>query len=152
MVDKKIRSSVQVTGGNIDIVRDRKLEPSMFGSVEEEFSHPHNKPDIVCIDRDKREVIITEVSVPFDAHLDYCYKSKFDKYFPLSREINEMGYRTEIIVLIIGALGNVHKRFVSGLKKNGISQTEAKYLAKYCSISAIIGSYKVWKMRCKNID
>ena len=125
----------------------------MFESAEVEFIHPHTRPDIVCINRDKKEVTITAISIPFDAHLDKCYKHKFDKYFPLSREINQLGYRTVITVLIIGSLGNVHGRFLSGLKKkNGIGQTEAKYLTKYCSISAIIGSFKIWKMRCKNID
>ena len=65
----------------------------------------------------KKEVALTEISVPFDAHLDICYKNKFNKYFPLSVEINALGYRTQIIVLVIGALGNVHKKFLSGLKK-----------------------------------
>ena len=67
-------------------------------------------------------------------------------------ELNYLGFRTNINVLEFGSLGQVHGGFVSGLKKIGFSQTDSKYLAKNCSISVIIRSYKVWKFRCKFID
>ena len=124
----------------------------MFDSENEQFTHPHTRPDICIIDKELQHVIITEISVPFDAHLDKCYNEKFLKYFPLTRELDEIGFRLTIVVLIIGSLGNVHSRFVSGLKKIGLKQSSAKYLAKYCSISAIIGSHKIWKQRCKEIN
>ena len=54
--------------------------------------------------------------------------------------------------LIVGSLGHVHKRFRSGLRKVGIPGYETKFLANYCSISAIIGSHKVWKMRCRAMN
>ena len=76
LVNQKIRSSVQATE-NIDILKDTILKPYMFESVEEEFTHSHARPHIVSINRDKKEVTITEISVPFDAHLDNCYKNKF---------------------------------------------------------------------------
>ena len=137
---------------NCEMIKDTILKPQMFESEQESFVHPHTRPDIVIINRDEREVTIIEISTPFDSFLDTCYNSKFNKYFPLSLELNDLGFRTNIYVLIIGSLGHVHGRFVSGLKKIGFSQTESKFLAKYCSISVIIGSYKVWKFRCKFID
>ena len=62
-------------------------------------------------------------------------------------ELNDLGFRTQIYVLVhvIGSLGHVHGRFVSVWKKIGFSQKESKFLAKYCCLSIIIGSYKVWK-------
>ena len=64
-------------------------------------------------------------------------------------EINQLGYSAKIIVLVIGSLGHVHSKFISGLTKIGINKKEAKMLTKYCSISAVIGSSKVWKTRCR---
>ena len=136
---------------NVEVLKDCILTPAKLNSAQAHFIHPNKRPDIVTIDRDAKTVTITEISIPFDAHMKTTYKSKFDKYYPLSLEVNDLGYSTMVIVLIIGSLGNVHCRFVSGLRKNNMNSTEAKYLARYCSISAIIGSHKVWKTRCKEL-
>ena len=137
---------------NLEMFKDCILKPCMFESEDTQFTHPHTRPDIFTIDKDLKHVTITEIAVPFDAHLDRCYNEKFKKYFPLSRELDEMGYRLTIVVLIIGSLGNVHSRFVSGLKMIGFRQSSAKCLAKYCSISVIIGSYQIWKQRCRETN
>ena len=80
------------------------------------------------------------------------YDEKFNKYFPLSVELSELGYYTKVIVLLIGSLGHVHKKFVNGLKILGFSSKESKFMAKFYSTSVIIGSYKVWKQRCKKTN
>ena len=97
-------------------------------------------------------VYITEISIPYDGFLKQCYQSKFDKYFPLALELNDLGFQTQIIILIIGSTGLVHHRFTSGLIKLGIGKSESKFLTQYCSISASIGSFKVWKSRCRELD
>ena len=42
----------------------------MVDSENENFTHPHTRPDIFTIDKELKHVIITQISVPFDAHLD----------------------------------------------------------------------------------
>ena len=101
------------------------------------------------IDRETGLVQLVEIAVPFDIHIQDTYQAKFNKYYPLCMEINELGFSTKIIVLVIGSLGHVHCKFISGLTKIGINKKEAKMLTKYCSISAVIGSSKVWKTRCR---
>ena len=149
LIFDKIKFAVKDKSETIEIYKDSFIKPNLFYSDLENFINPHNRPDIFTIDQELKHVTITEVSVPFDAHLDKCNNEKFNKYSPLGRELDELGYSVTIVVLIIGSLGHVHKRFVSGLKLAGLNQTNAKFLAKYCSISAIIGSYKVWQQRCK---
>ena len=90
-----------------------------------------------------------EISVPFDIHIQETYQAKFDKYYPLCLEVNQLGFKSKVIVLIIGSLGHVHSKFMSGLINIGINKKEAKMMAKFCSISAAIGSSKVWKTRCR---
>ena len=75
------------------------------------------KPDICIIDYEMKTVIIIEISTPFDAHIDKCYQSKFDKYFPLSLEISQFDFRVKIVVLIVGSIGSIHKRFITGIQK-----------------------------------
>ena len=130
--------------------KEKHITPSLFLFDENlSFKTTATKPDIVIIDYEFRTVKIIEISTPFDAHINICYQNKFDKYFPLTLEINEFDFTAEIIVLIVGSTGSIHKRFISGLRKCCIPKSEAKFLAKYSSVSAMIGSYRVWKRRCK---
>ena len=133
------------------VLKDTFITPDKFDSHLPNFEHPHTRPDIVCIDKKSRTATIIEVAVPFDAHMDKTYKHKFDKYYPLSLEINQLDYSTRIVVLIVGSLGNVYTRFVSGLKLLNLSHTDAKFMARYCSVSAMIGSHMTWKIRCKQL-
>ena len=127
---------------------DSPVTSSLFSSNMENFNTRSNRPDIVLIDDISKSVIITEIAVPFDGYFNKSYDTKFNKYFPLSLEINAIGYRTQIIILLVGSLGHIHNKFISGLIKNNLNRQEAKHLAKYCSISAAIGSSFAWKKRC----
>ena len=103
----------------------------------------------MVINDTEKTAFIVEIATPFDSFIGRCYDEKFNKYFPLTVELNELGYYTKVIVLIIGSLGHVHKKFINGLKILGLSSRESKFIAKFYATSVIIGSYKVWKQRCK---
>ena len=134
------------------VLKDKVLKPNMFNSDLESFVHHNTRPDIVVVDEENKSVIINEISIPYDCHLTTCYQEKFNKYFPLSLEINQMGYHTQIVILLIGSMGSVHQKFVSGLQKNNVSRSECNFLAKFCSTSSCIGSFRVWKKRCSYLD
>ena len=99
------------------------------------------------IDNEAFMCTIVEVAVPFDAFVNECYQHKFDKYMPLCLNVQNTGHRCSVIVLVIGALGLVHKRYVPGLQKLGFSKPVGKAIAKYLSISSMIGSRRVWRRR-----
>ena len=90
-----------------------------------------------------------EVAVPFDPFAQVCYQTKFDKYLPLCQRIQDLDFQCTIIILIVGSLGSIHSRFVSGLRLAGIPVRRGRAIAKYCSVSAMIGSRLAWKRRCK---
>ena len=137
---------------NCETIKDSILTPAKFHSTYHAFQTPHTRPDITVIDRESMVVNIAEVSIPHDRFIKLCYQSKFDKYFPLALELNDLGFQTQVIVLVMGSTGLVHQRFTSGLMKLGLSRSNSKFLTEYCSISTSIGSYKVWKSRCKELD
>ena len=130
-------------------LKDTPIKPSHFNSNQESFVTRNNRPDIVLIDHVSKSVTITEIAIPFDGYIKKTYETKFDKYFPLCLEINAIGYRTNIIILLIGSLGHVSNKFISGLIKNNLSRPESKHLARFCSTSAMLGSLFAWKKRCR---
>ena len=139
---------------NVKVIKDSVITPVMFDeqASRQHFMCPATRPDIVLINHDEKTALIIEFSSPFDSFLGKCYDEKFSKYFPLTIELNELGFTTKVIVLIIGSLGFVHKRFIPGLKIIGFNKTDCKFMAKYYATSVIIGSFKIWKQRCKKVN
>ncbi len=74
--------------------------------------------------------------------------TKVIKYQPLLNIISEIGYRGRLLVFIFGRLGHTHRLVVRGLQQLGMLKKRAKHLAKFCSLSAIIGSHRIWRRRC----
>ena len=126
-----------------DVLCDQRVQFDGFTSV----GIANNRPDITIIDHANSVAFIVEVAVPYDSFIDTCYQHKFDKYMPLCLALNNVGFHTKIIVLIIGSLGHVHKRFVSGLQTLGISRQASRSLARYVATSVMIGSRRVWERR-----
>ena len=136
------------------ILKDQPIRPTHFDDTEIEsvFEGIHsNRPDLSVINHRERSCSIIEIAVPYDPFINDCYQLKFDKYLPLSQKISDLGYSCKIIVLIVGSLGSVHSRFASGLKLAGFCNARAKAIARYCSVSAMIGSRIIWKQRCKAV-
>ena len=143
-----VHDKVVAFNANIKVIKDHIVKPSDFIETHSpSFETQARRPDIILIDKQNGTVKIVEVQVPFDAFLKLSYQTKFEKYVPLSLEINALGFYTEIIVLIVGSLGTVHNKFNSGLVHLGIPKHESNFLTKYCSISAILGSKIVWNLR-----
>ena len=121
----------------------------LYNNEDDTFSNvTANTPDVIVVDEDSREVTILEVGCTFDYSLEEAFLAKVLKYEPLRNEIEQLGYKCKLIVFIFGSLGNVHRLVVRGLQTAGIPKPKAKALAKFCSISVIIGSRHIWRRRC----
>ena len=130
------------------VLQDQRVHFPGFSSA----NVVHNRPDITFIDHSNSSAFIVEVALPYDSFIDTCYQQKFNKYMPLCLALSEAGFSTKIIVLVLGSLGHVHRRFISGLKLLGISSQQSKALAQYTSNSAMIGSRRVWERRRYKIN
>ena len=128
--------------------KHRRVLPEWFGSTCDVFALIPNTPDIVFVDTSHREVLMLEVGCVFDLYMDQAFQDKYVKYQPLLETITSLGYTCRYSVLILGSLGHVHKCTTRGLQIAGLSRSKAKQIAKYCSVSAIIGSLAVWRRRC----
>ncbi|KAI2660150.1 Biotin--protein ligase [Labeo rohita] len=121
-----------------------KRQTSMFQCLNSNsgiFSHlSANTPDVVVVNEGRREVFILEVACTFDSSMEEAFMTKVIKYQPLLNIITEIGYRGCLSVFIFGSLGHIHRLVVRGLQQLGMPKKRAKQLAKYCALSAIIGS------------
>ena len=81
-------------------------------------------------------------------YMEITFTDKIIKYQPILEILRDLGYQRKLIVFIFGSLGHVHNRVYSGLRLAGLSSRKAEHLAKFCSISAVIGSVAVWRRRC----
>ena len=143
-----IASSVNVIYPNASVYKHSCVMSEWFGSTNDLSSNIPNTPDIVFVDKDRREVLIIEIGCVFDLYMDIAFYEKITKYQPITSRISDLGYTCKLIGLIFGSLGHVHKLMVSGLRLAGLPKTKCKQLAKFCSISATIGSLAVWRRRC----
>ena len=107
-----------------------------------------NTPDVVIVDEESREVSVLEMACTFDLSLEEAFMTKVIKYQPLLHIISELGYRCRLFVFVFGSLGHTHRLVVRGLQQLGMPKKQAKGLAKYCSVSSIIGSRHIWRRRC----
>ncbi|XP_033977699.1 uncharacterized protein LOC117475536 isoform X4 [Trematomus bernacchii] len=125
-----------------------RVLPEWFGFTNDVFANIPNTPDVVFVDTNHREVLILEVGCAFDLYMDQAFQDKYIKYQPLLHVITSFGYKCRYSILIFGSLGHVYKYTMIGLRIAGMSKRKAKQIAKYCSVSAIIGSLAVWRRRC----
>ena len=104
----------------------------------------HHTP--YCYNNEKEFTL--ETGCCFDSCLEEAYLTKLVKYQSLVREISGSGYKCQFLVFISGSLGHVHTLVTRGPRIVGFSKMKPKQLARYCSISSIIGSGHIWRRRC----
>ena len=114
--------------GNFEIWWDRPVEtPKKLD---------HNRPDVILIDKNRKHWTIIDFSVPNDRNILTKEKEKVDHYSPLAFEVRKMRkVTTEIIPLVIGALGAVTVNLEKNLKRLEIPHA-------FCAmqVSAVLGT------------
>ena len=80
----------------------------------------HNTPDLIVIEKGKKWTIV-DFSVPLDQNVKSKEDDKLTRYGPLAGEVGRIHkVRTEIIPIVIGALGTVPKRLPKYIASLGI--------------------------------
>ena len=81
----------------------------------------HNRPEVVVIDRAGRRWTLVDFSVPFDPNVAKKEDDKVKKYERLATEVSRMHkVGTEVVPIVVGALGVVSQRLIGYLKRLGI--------------------------------
>ena len=131
-----------------------KAVPDTLGNkfVEQEIpgDPERNKPDLVIVSPDNQTATIVDVTVPFEGEEDSLTKArelKEDKYSSLrSWLLTEKGYQEVTVdAFVVGSLGSWDPANEAVLKRLQIHPIYAKLFRKLCCISAIQGSFNIWR-------
>jgi hypothetical protein len=153
IVDLLVKNMLLYTPpSSVKVYTHSRVSSDMFTLCNNEVDYfsnvTANTPDVIVVDEVSREVTILEVSCTFDYSLEEAFLAKVTKYQLLRNEIAQLGYTCKLLVFIFGSLGHVHRLVIRGLQMAGIPKPKAKALAKFCSISVLIGSRHIWRRRC----
>ena len=100
---------------------DGKVEIWWDKSVETTNKLEHNRPDVVVVDRVRKKWVIVDFAVPWDKNVWSKENEKIGKYAPLALEVRRLyGVATQVIPVVVGALGVVSRRLGGYLKELGI--------------------------------
>ena len=86
-----------------------------------------NQPDIVIIDKDKKQATIIDIAIPNDYNIQDKEKEKVQKYQPLREELERIWkVKTKVVPVVVGSLGaltSAHERWLGELpgKHNSIT-------------------------------
>ena len=119
--------------GNFELWWDR--------SVETTQKLDHNRPDIVLINRVKKEWLIVDFSVPSDVNVVGKEDEKIMRYSPLALDARKLhGVSTKVIPVVVGSFGVVSSRLAGFLRELGVGHTLGGL-----QTSAIIGTSIILK-------
>ena len=78
------------------------------------------RPDLIVLDKKNKVCQIIDFAVPYDTGVVQKEAEKIEKYQDLARELRIWKVKTQIIPVVIGALGTIPKTLVQWLEKIGI--------------------------------
>ncbi|KAL1448298.1 hypothetical protein WDU94_008925 [Cyamophila willieti] len=112
---------------------------------------PHNKPDILVINKKNKEAYMIDVSIPLDENLHKAYMEKKKKYEDLKSKLIRMYNlnKVKIIPIIISSNGLVHKDDNSGLRECGLENT--KKMLELAQKSVLLSTSSIIR-KCLNIQ
>ena len=107
------------------------------------------KPDIVV--KNMNVVYLIDVACPYDLYIENAFLRKKVYYEPLAAEISRSGFTCQILPLIVGSCGIIHRKCLPYLIKLGLPKKQAKGLCKYSCNSNILFARNIWSRRCSLI-
>nr|XP_018914170.1 PREDICTED: uncharacterized protein LOC109042060 [Bemisia tabaci] len=103
---------------------------------------PHNRTDMVLLDKNQGIAHLMDISVPADANVDAKYRDKIEKYLPLATEIQRLWKLKEVIIVpfIISVTGITPHSFPRHLKQlhlgeNVHTQSQKAVILHTCNIT-----------------
>lgn len=98
-----------------------------------------NQPDIVIIDKDKKQATIIDIAIPNDYNIQDKEKEKVQKYQPLREELERIWkVKTKVVPVVVGSLGaltSAHERWLGELP--------GKYNSTTLQKCALLGTSKI---------
>ena len=102
------------------------------------------RPDIVVWSEVAKEVIIGELTVPWEDNIDEAHERKLAKYADLRAECNDKGWKASCYPFEVGCRGFVAHSLQKYLRDMGLNRRSVKASSRAASEAAESGSSWVW--------
>ena len=109
------------------------------------------RPDIFLIDENSREVVVFELTCPFERNIETSHAYKEGKYAPLIADLSR-SFKVFNFSVEIGARGMISKGNKARLKSfalrcSDVGSTEIKKFLAACSKASLLSSFSVFHAR-----
>lgn len=112
-----------------------------------EVASTNKRPDIVIWSPSSRQVIIVELTVPWEERMEDAYERKMGKYQELVADCQERGWRVWCFPVEVGTRGFVGQSLWRALRVIGVIGLERRQLIGRLSREAEIASLWLWRRR-----
>ena len=131
----------------VRISEDGQYEVWWDRPIETTVKLDHNRPDVVVINRQDKEWIIVEFSVPWDKNVLLKEEEKVSKYIALAKEVRKVHkVSTKIVPIVLGSLGTVTTKLKYSLKELGMER-----ILGSLQTSVLIGTHNILR-KVMNMD
>ncbi len=119
------------------------LKPQLV--FPEEICVTRLRPDIVIWSGATRQVILGELSVPWEENMEELHERKRGKYSELEAECREKGWRVSCQPFEVGCRGYIGNSFSAFLARLGVCGTERRRMCDKVAQVALKGSFWIWR-------
>ena len=119
------------------------------GSVPPHVIATNLRPDIFIVNDSSREIIIFELTCPWDGNIVRSHSFKEDKYAPLVAHLSHH-YKTYLFSVEISVRGQVsgdNKKQLKAFVYRSCVDPSFKLLVQACSKIALLSSYSIFTVR-----
>ena len=107
------------------------------------------RPDIVLHSQTAKEIILIELTVPYESRIEAAHLFKTEKYADLAKSLREDGFKTKVFAIEVGARGFIGSSAYSLMKQLSISGKSMKRTLKAMAEAAEKSSSWIWSRRNK---
>ena len=108
------------------------------------------RPDIVVSSQTAKEILLIELTVPYESRIDDAHVYKTEKYSDLAKELREDGFKTKVMAVEVGARGFVAASTYSLLQQLSTSSSSRTRTLKALGEAAEKASSWIWTRRNKD--
>ena len=123
---------------------------SAGGTIPPEVLVTKEKPDMVVLSKEEKEITIIELTCPWETRIEKSRELKTEKYSSLVQDIEEKGYKVTFLPLEISVRGIIskdNKDTIQKIVKICDKGTTAKTINQDLSKLAVIASYYIFISR-----
>jgi hypothetical protein len=105
------------------------------------------RPDLMLIDEDRREVVISDVTCPMENGLKAMQAAeakKIDKYRDIAKSYEDRGYSVSQLPIVVGSLGSWYKPNDAAVRALGINRDHAKTMIEIIQATVIEHSKNIY--------